>query len=375
MAAILVLAALAAPPALARNGGRPLGGSPARPVEAVVPPAPMAPDTVVVRLAVPDSLPQPLAVHVVQDTLRFGGLLHLVLEYAPDAAVPPSPAVTTDADWLQAEVAAPPTLLDRLRGGAAPAVDLSGLPESAGPRSVASFRVYGRDPLRVNWHGQLSPVLVVAGRTTGTDETAGIRTPRALAWRPWQLVLAAAVLVALALLARWWWLRRHHPVPLAHWPLPEPAWLAAATGLAALLAADQLSRGETRLFLDRLAALARDYVAGRYRIAAREMTGREITRACAAQRFEPAHPAGYARLIDLADRERYSPEVPSPAFCREQAVQFFGRLNRTRLEVALVPVPAARLLAAQKAWASLIRELGPGAGRRVVAVGADQEGR
>ena len=78
-----VLAAQTAP-APGRTGARPPARGGAMPASGTAPIV-VVPDTVEIRISVPDSLPQPLAVHVVQDTLAFGGLLHLVLEL-PDAA-------------------------------------------------------------------------------------------------------------------------------------------------------------------------------------------------------------------------------------------------------------------------------------------------
>ena len=340
---------------------------PAR-VTPAAPAVPVVPDTAIIRISVPDSLPQPLAVRVVQDTLTFGGLLHLVLDYPADTVDGPQLAPVAEGDWLLPVAVAPRSRLDRLLGRKAPpAVDTSALPAADGTRVVRSFRVYRRDPLRIAWRDELSPVLVVAGQTVGAEQTATIREPRRLDWTPWRLVLVALLLFAAAALVRWWWRRRHGPPPLAHWPLPDPAWLAAATGLQALLTEDTLARGDTGLFLDRLAALARSYVAGRYRIAAREMTGSEIVAACAALGHDPGHPGGFARLVDLADRERYNPERPDAAFCREQAVQFFGRINRVRVAPRFSPVAPEKMLAAEKAWAALVAELGTGAGRAVGA--------
>jgi len=322
------------------------------------------PDTVDIVITVPDSLPQPVAVHVVQDTLEFGGLLNLVLDYAPDQPDGPQLQPRAEGDWLVPCSVPHPGFLARLFGSdSMPSVDLSALPATDGLRVVRSFRVYRRDPLRIRWHNQVSPVLIVAGRTVGANEMATIRDPRGLHWTPWRLILAAVVLLGLAVLARWLWLRRHTLTPLADWPVPVPPWLGFAVGLQELLTDNILGRGDSRLFLDRLALLARSYVAGRYRVAAREMTGHEITRACLNLGYEVAHPAGFSRLIDLADRERYKQGAPEPSFCREQAAELLERVQRVRLGTEYVTIPPEQLLAAQKAWAALTAEFGLGAGR------------
>ncbi len=329
-------------------------------------PAPVVPDTVEIRISVPDSLPQPQALYVVQDTLVFGGLLHLVLDYPAGQADGPELMPEADGQWLAPYVEPERGFLARLlRPRQEPAVDMSALPATENLRVVRSFHVYRRDPLQIRWQDQLSPVLPVIGQTAGTENTATIRTPRSLVWTPWRLVGVTVLVLLLVLAAYLLWRRRNLPAPLEHWPVPPAAWMATATSLQSLLNENVLARGETREFLDRLAFLARDYVAGRYRIAAREMTGPEIVAACKGLGHDTSHPAGFARLIDLADRERYNPTAPETAFCREQAVQFMGRINRVRLERQYIRVQPEQLLAAQKAWAALAVELGTGAGRAV----------
>ncbi len=327
---------------------------------------PVVPDTVEIVVSVPDSLPQPEAVWVVQDTLAFGGLLNLVLDYAPDQIDGPDLKPVTPGEWLVAHEEPEPGLLAKLFSReTGPVVDMSGLPDATGLRVVRSFRVYRHDPLQIRWEQYLSPVLVVSGQTAGTDEIASIRQPRSLVWTPWRLILLGLLLTALGILFYWLWRRRLQPEPMTHWTIPAPAWLATTVGLHGLMNENFVARGDTAQFLDRLAFLARDFVANRYRIAAREMTGQEIIRACSDLGHDPSHPAGFARLIDLADRERYNPSAPDAAFCREQAVQLFGRVGRVRLERYYVAVAPDRQLAAEKAWATLVADLGTGAGRAV----------
>ncbi len=334
--------------------------------------APAVPDTVDIRIVVPDSLPQPEAVHVVQDTLVFGGLLHLVLDYGPEQTDGPHLMPVAEGAWLVPYVAPEPGFMSRWLGRQdEQEFDLSRLPASSqlpeleGLRVVRSFRVYRRDPLRIRWQDQLSRVLVVRGQAAGSEQTAAIRSPRSLAWTPWWLILFGVVVLAMAWLARWLWRRRARAIPLAHWPVAAPAWLATAIGLKALLTDNVLASGDTRRFLDRLAFLVRDYVAERYRIPAREMTGREIINACTALGHDAAHPTGFARLIDLADRERYNPAAPDSGICREQSVQFLERIARVRLTGRHPAVTPGRQLAAEKAWSYLASELGTGAGRAV----------
>jgi hypothetical protein len=316
--------------------------------------APVVPDTVQIRVSVPDTIPQPSAVYVVQDTLEFGGFLHLIVDYtsAPDA----TPVLLADAQWL-----APLETVSEIKwreGGAESAVNLPALPAESGVRFVSTFRVYRRDPLQIAWQDQMSKVLFVRVQTDGIEQTATIRRPRSLSWTPWRLIIAGLIALVVASLIYGWWRRLQRPPPLTHWQPDDPAWVALAIGMQNLIHENALARGESRLFLDRLASLTRDYVAGRYRIAAREMTGEEIIVACQKLGHELSHPRGFAGLIKVSDRERYNPEAPAISLCREQAVKVFGRVEQVRLNGRYQAMPAERQLAGDQAWADLVRELG-----------------
>jgi hypothetical protein len=146
-----------------------------------------------------------------------------------------------------------------------------------------------------------------------------------------------------------------------------PAWIPAAIELRDLLGQGFLNRGESRPFLDGLAGIARRFVAGRYRIAAQEMTGREIVAACAGLGYESPHPGHLARMIDAFDHHRYDPEAAAPGWCRDQAVQFFEEVGRVRVLPRYCEVPAGLALEGEGAWKYLGRELSAGSGRRVAA--------
>ena len=68
---------------------------------------------------------------------------------------------------------------------------------------------------------------------------------------------------------------------------------------------------------------------------------------------------GPANLIDEADRRRYDPDPPRPAWCREQAIGFYAQVQATRVMPRVCPVEPALILAAEKAWAAVARELDP----------------
>ncbi|MCB1184513.1 hypothetical protein KDM41_13875, partial [bacterium] len=162
--------------------------------------APSAPDTAVIAFTVPDSLPAPTAVHAVQDSLDFGGLLHLVWDYPAGTATADLPAPASDGTWLEPAPTPRAGLLARLLGRDTGLPSLDELPPAAGERVVRSYRVFRREPLRVAWGDDVSGVITVRGQTADAEQTATIRQPRPLRWRPWTLVALLAGVLLLALL-------------------------------------------------------------------------------------------------------------------------------------------------------------------------------
>jgi hypothetical protein len=343
------------PGQLPGRGAAPMPGGPQ--------PAPVKPDTAVVEFALADSLASPpLGLAALPDTVPFGGVIRLGWAFGDGGATPATPV--PQAAWLAPHQDAEPAWWRRWAGrgeGRAPAVTDSS--------AVALYRVYRTDPFRFEWNGVLSPVITVSGRVERLDEIADIRGPRGMARFTWLApVLLAAVALA-ALLAWWLWRRRRRPEDAADWAPPPPAWPAAAAGLDALLRERLLERGDGVAFLDGLSAITRDYAAARYGVPAREMTGAELTLACRRLGYRSAHPAGFARLISDADRRRFDPEPPEASWCREQAVQFFGRLARVRVTESPRGLSPTQEREAQAAWRRLTQELGLGAGREPAAAG------
>jgi len=320
--------------------GPALAQAPAGPGPAAASPAPAVPDTQTAVLAPPEGTAAPGNWVVVPDTVTFGGTVALVPAEGP--AVP----LESGTEWLEPVPA----------GEEIPPAGWTG--EDAPPPG-SEFRVYRVDPFRLAVGDWTSRVITVRGRAGGTDDIAGVRTPPwpGLPWGPFAGLAAAAALLALAVL--WLWNRRRGP---AEWPdraLAAPVWLETAPGLRDLVAAGLLARGDGRGFLDGLAALARRYVGGRYGIAAAEMTGREMVAACRRLGYPLGPVRSLAGLIDDADRRRYDPESPTPARCREQAVEFFRQVQATRIVPRHTPASAERILAADQAWTAVARELDP----------------
>ena len=204
-----------------------------------------------------------------------------------------------------------------------------------------------------------SDVIHVRGRAAGTEEVAGVRTPPFPGW-PWgRLALLALAGGLLAFLVVWLWDRRRGPVVWPERPVATAIWLDTAPGFRDLMTGGTLARGDARAFLDGLAGLVRRYVGGRYGIPALEMTGPEMIAACRRLGYPLEPVRNLAGIVDEADRLRYDPEPPTPAWCREKAVGFFGCVQATRVVPGPTPVPQERVLEAEKAWTAVARELDP----------------
>lgn len=315
-----------------------------------------APDTARIGFAAADSLPAPLALHVLADTVPFGGELAVAWDLAPGAAADGGLPAPGDAQLVPSEPPAKPWWRPwGATGAAAPAERLAALPATGGTRVIAWYRVYRADPFRLEWRGTVSPVVTVRGRVSDAASLAAIRDPRSL---PWLTPAAFALLLLLAALAAlaWWWRRRRRPPPPADWPLPEPAWLATAIALRGLQEEGLLERGQTRAFLDRLAGTARQFAAAHYGVPAVDLTGRELAAACAARGHAPERAAALARLLDGADLCRYDPEAPAAQTCRAQVAELLACVAAAgRPEPRYVPVAAGRRLAGEQAWAEISR--------------------
>lgn len=343
-------------------------GSPPLVPPAGMMPGPTAPATIDTGLAVfefPEPDPAPVAVYTVQDTVLFGELFHLILDYPGSVIEAPDLQLAAGQQWLTGEPVEKPGLLDRIRGREnRPQPDITGLPEVGDRfRVVRSFRVYRTDPFRLKAGAFESGVVHVQGRVQGTDETAAIRAPRPVGWSLPVVLALLLSLVLILMLARWLWNRGGHREEPADRDLPVPAWLTAAVELRDLVQEGFLNRGDCRPFLDGLAGIARRFVAGRYRIAAQDMTGREITSACAALGYRSSRPGSFAGLIDLLDHHRYDPETSNPGWCREQAVVLFDQIAKVRIMPRYTEVPASLLRESESAWAGLKRELSAGSRR------------
>jgi len=336
-------------------------------------PAPAVIDTALAILEFSGSDPSLSAIHTVQDTVLFGDVFHLVLEFSgprdgqadgfPEGF--PEAQLTAGEGWLVPVPAPERGFLDRALGrNAQPLPDMSSLP-AAGDRTriVLLFRVYRTNPFQVGAGSFVSPVIQVKARVAGTGEMAGIRAPRPGEWSPLP-ALGLLLFVFLVLWLAWLlWERARRGEELVDRELPPPAWLSAALDLRDLLHGGSLSRGDSRAFLDWLAGITRRYVAGRYRIAAQEMTGREIIAACSGLGHRSTQPGTFARMIDSVDHHRYNPEASGAGWCRDQAVLLYDQIASVRIMPRYTAVSDDLRRQGDKAWSDLKRELDSGPDR------------
>ncbi|MCK9997471.1 MAG: hypothetical protein KAH56_14445 [Candidatus Krumholzibacteria bacterium] len=332
-------------------------------------PAPAVVDTAMAILEFPPSKPAPATISTVQDTVLFGDVFYLILDFAGQqegqAEGFPEARLFVENDWLVPVPVEKRVLLDRLLGRKAKsAPEMSDLPDLGDQtRLVQSFRVYRTNPFRLQVGTFVSPVIQVRARVGGTEEMIGIREPRPVGWSP----LAALGLLLSLLLVLWlsWllWDRRRRGDDLSDRDLPPPAWLAAAIELRDLLHEGSLGRGDSRVFLDGLAGISRRFVAGRYRIAAQEMTGREIIEACSDLGHRSTQTGIFARMIDSVDHSRYNPEAAGAGWCRDQAVLLYDQMAAVRILPRYSEVSADLRSQGDKAWSDLKRELVSGPGR------------
>lgn len=318
--------------------------------------APTQPDTALVEFLPSGTGPSPMALHVLADTVTFGGAIDVAWDLPAGADAASFRAPVSKGEQL---VLVPAGVHPAKPGG-----ETAGLPAAAGPRIVAQYRVYATDGIRLQWKGIVSPVVSVKGRVTDPAKTAAIRDPRSWPWFTWTLGLLLLLAAALAAGGWWLWRRLRRGSAPVDWALPEPAWIAAALAFRDLLARRLVERGEAREFLDGLAGVARRFAAAHYGIAAGEMTGPELVAACGDLGHEPALPGAIARLIEGADLRRYDPQPPSPAWCRDQAAELVVRIAEARVLPRLTPVSPERLLGAQQAWAELTAGLATAGGDR-----------
>jgi hypothetical protein len=307
------------------------------PVTPAPPAATAPPDTALARITGPAGAPGPVAIHVAPAEVALGEPVAVALDFPPGSDAPAATRLQTEAPWLA------PTEV--------PAGALADLPAGDGPRVTLGLRVWRLGPWRLAWGeaGTTGPVRSVAGRLQAGAEPAPVRDPRALGglprWAPWAL---AALLLALAVAwARW---RRRRADRARFWaPPPAPAWLETARALREL----DGSVGHDRRFLDRLAAIVRRYLQGRYGLPAPGMAAGDLA-AVARTAAWPADPlVDFARLLQDCDDARYRPQGLDAGLCRQAMARAVALVGATRTQATWAPPPADLAAEAAAAWREL----------------------
>jgi len=302
------------------------------------PPAPLEPISAQIEVFAAETELRGLTVS--PDSVSFGGLVWIVAE--------PAGAGSARADSLVLPVWLEPAPQER---------QLAELDPPAGAL-VVPVRVYGIAPFTLTSGGAESALVTVSGGGTDGSLTAPVRQPRRPGWNA--LTLAALLLsaVVLAILVWWLWNRRKEPRagPVDRVVAPA-AWPEAAIGLEHLLS-DLRATGDSRAFLDGLAALARAYAAGRFGIAGREMTGREIAAACDRLGYAREVGRGFSAVITAADNRRFDPSPVSESWCLDRTADLVASIDAVRIAEAGPSVAAAG-----SAWDEL--------GRRLVTSGGE----
>lgn len=308
--------------------------------------APAPADTVLLSLGAATGAPRPTLTIGERDTLRFGEPFTLTCEF-PAGATVLADSVTARADWI--------AVVAREAGPA---------PTGAAQRVVLTLRPYRPGPFRLAWEGEAvaGPVRRIAGRLDPAAEPLPVRDPRRLP-RSWWLAALGLLLAAIAAVLVWLWRRQRRAKPDGiDEPLPLPAWLQAAQDLDALLAERLLERGEGRVFLHRLDAAFRRYLAARYRFAALEMTATEVAAALEALRHPAAVRRAAAGILGRCDALRFAPAAALPADGRDLLALVVGEIGARREPLRYTPVPPAVLLESERCWERVLAVTAGGRG-------------
>lgn len=284
----------------------------------------------------------PVKVRVLPQSARFGEAVAVVIEGEPGAQLPSASALSVDVDWL---VPDPKAVLP----------PLGELPPGEGPRLVVPWRVYHLGPWRVAWgDAAAGETLAALGRLEAATTIMPVREPRAVGGLPrgffWILALVGA-----AAAGRMLWRQRRgggRAVPAGR-PLPPPAWLLAAQQLWELERSPAGGRPDCRKFLDRLAAILRGYLQGRFFLPAAEMTAAEVAAAGRAAGWPAPQIGGFCELLADLDGLRYAPAAVTALHCRQHLSRALDLIEDVRILPVWSPVAPPALAAATAAWQQL----------------------
>jgi hypothetical protein len=296
----------------------------------------------------PEQWPLPAAVELHADTLFIGMPAELRLAFQPEALARRLPAGAVADSLAELGFDQPWFHWDRERQAAT----------VQGDTLVIPVAVYQINPFRLTAGPVATPVKLVGLRAEGMDETADIRDPRRWGWNYWQLLLMALGLTLLVVLAVWFWTARKVAAEtLAQWQPPLPGWLDGSIELVSLLDRNLVQKGDGRLFLDVLAGICRRFLAVRFGVGAQEMTSAEIESACLARGFTRDQIIPFTAMLAEVDAVRFDPTPLSSRACLLLARRFAEGMAAVRIIPRFTPVPAADLLAGEKAWARIQADL------------------
>jgi hypothetical protein len=178
--------------------------------------------------------------------------------------------------------------------------------------------------------------------SVGVDESGDIRDirgPLGIPLSPFRLALLVLLPLLLAALlfvvARRLRGRRDDSPRPALGPLPRPPHEVALEALAALAGSGMLERGEVKEFHVEASDILRTFVEARFRVAALEMTTREVVAGLEAARAEPRFRDGLVAFLEPCDLVKFAKVRPGTDASRQ--LLELGR----RLVLDSVPAPAA----------------------------------
>jgi hypothetical protein len=331
--------------------------------------APALPDTGLALITGAAEWTAPTALRVWPDSVLFGDTVWLILDFPRQTTAIQRDSLTSTADWLvwddQVPVQGPAGPLGRLlrffsgwrRKPQWPRQ--AELPEPEGTRIGRRARILNPGPVCIGWgpKGQPRASLTVMSRLDAGQQAAPIRPPRSLGWS-WQMLAAllAGMLVVSGLVWRLGRRRRRRTFQPPDAEIPAPAHLQSALDMWRLHSEQLPEQGRGGLFMDRLAAIMRQYLVAHYRIGAQQMTAGEVGRALVARGHSRAEAEAFAGLLQTCDQQRYGPTAITSEQCRTLLSKSINLLAQVKVDARFTPVPAKLAIDGDLCW-SRLREL------------------
>jgi len=335
-------------------------------------PAPLEPDTVLALLSGGQDWPLPLAVRVMPDSVQFGAIAWVVLDFPLSEVELAADSLGCNAAWLvlphQKDErpsagltgwwrrvftrAGPPEMPEFPAAIDPPSADVD--------RLIVPTRIYHPGPFQVGWSTENSAVSalieVVSGLGPG-QQPVPVRSPRPLGWR-WYLFIPVVLLLGIILWLYFFWSQKRQAVlSPQHNPIPPPAYLSIAQDLDELTRSDLLASGQGRLYLDRLAAITRRYLEARFFFNARAMTTAEITYTLQRRAYRLRADRRFLNALAVCDSQRYRSGPVDPAICRALLAAVVEFIGFNRIEARFTPIPPQLEISGRKCWSALEKRI------------------